>query len=300
MRIRLPGWLGWAIAVAGLALLLLVVLTADVPGESLSFTPGLVAGLLAAQTAVLIPESLRMQVVLQRAAGMRFGMLFMLRVFVLSRILNLVVPQSGTVFRIAEINSRYGARITETTGGMVAFVWISTVANLAAAAVIEFVAGDDAAGPWPALAAVAVTAAIAPFVVVLLVGRLSSGRPIVDRLGRLARSVIAVVRDGRVIARFAVLWMATVGLVVAVYASGFAIAGDVPPIALMIVLYTLVQASSFVVLTPGNLGIQELGFVGIAVLFGVDAGVAAAAALVIRVSGMAVTALAAVPLSTVK
>jgi len=46
-----------------------------------------------------------------------------------------------------------------------------------------------------------------------------------------------------------------------------------------------VQATSFAVITPGNLGIQELGFTGLASLFGIPLAQGAAAAAIIRASG---------------
>jgi uncharacterized membrane protein YbhN (UPF0104 family) len=85
-------------------------------------------------------------------------------------------------------------------------------------------------------------------------------------------------------------WALSLIVIVIMYATAFSMVGTIPAIAALIGIYALVQATSFVVITPGNIGIQDIGFAVVAIAFGSEPAVAAAAALIIRVSGVAVTA----------
>jgi uncharacterized membrane protein YbhN (UPF0104 family) len=82
--------------------------------------------------------------------------------------------------------------------------------------------------------------------------------------------------------------LATV-LAVARYAWLFSFLNETVSVGILVALYALVQATSFIVLTPGNIGVQELGFIGVAVLLGITAGAAAAGAVILRVSAVIAT-----------
>jgi ATP-dependent Lon protease len=98
-----PRWVSWLIAFAGIGILVAVVARSGSSIDTIDLSATSVAVLLISQVAYLVTESLRMQSVLQKAAGMRFGPVVMFRVFVMARILNLVVPQSGNLYRIASL-----------------------------------------------------------------------------------------------------------------------------------------------------------------------------------------------------
>ena len=292
----LPTWASWAIAALGIAILAWIVVTTDAPIDTINFSIGTVAILIVAQGAYLVTESLRMQTVIEQAAEMRFERWHMLRLFVKARILNLVIPQSGNLYRIAGIKDRYDAAVSETVGGMAGFVWLSVSASLGLSTLLFALGLGDAATaqtpPWVALLVLTVLAIVAPWIVLGLVSRIQREHGFVSKLVRAADAALAVTKSPRTLATFGAYWLLTIVVVVVMYSTAFSMVGPVPSVATLVAIYALVQATSFVVVTPGNIGIQDLGFAAVAVLFGSDAGVAAAAALIIRASGIAVTAMA--------
>lgn len=292
----LPTWASWAIAALGIAILVWVIVTTDAPIDTIDFSVGTLAVLIVAQGAYLVTESLRMQTVLERAADMRFERLHMLRLFVMARILNLVVPQSGNIYRIAGIKDRYNAAISETVGGMAGFVWLSVSASLGLSTLLFALGlGDGStaqAPPWFVLAVLTILAIVAPWIVLGLLSRVRRERGFISKLTRAADAALSVARSPRTLVTFGAYWIVTIAVIVVMYATAFSMVGPVPSVATLIAIYALVQATSFVVITPGNIGIQDLGFAAVAIVFGADAGVAAAAALIIRVSGVGVTVLA--------
>ena len=294
----LPTGASWAVALMGMAILVWMIARTDVRFDDVEFTLVNIWVLILAQSSYLVTESLRMQSVLERAAGMQFERWHMLRLFIMARILNLVVPQSGNVLRVAGIKDRYGAAISETVGGLAGFVWLSVSASLGLSTLL-FAAGlgDDVSTntpPWLVLAALTLVAIGAPWILLRLLSGINRQHGFVSKLVRAADASLAVARSPRTLLTFGVYWLVAIAVIVVMYATAFSMVGPIPSVPTLIAIYALVQATSFVVITPGNIGIQDLGFAAVAVAFGSDPGVAAAAALIIRISGIAVTALAGV------
>ncbi len=291
----IPRWVSWLIAVVGLGILVAVIARSGFPAGAAHVTVVSVAILVVSQLAYLVTESLRLQSILQHAAGMAFDVATMFRIFVMARILNLVVPQSGNVYRIAALKDEYDAPVVETAGGLAAFVWISVSASLALSTILLVVAGSRNGEEPPVapllLAGMAALAVAAPSVMLALATRMRSENTILVKVRRAAVAALDAARHPRTLARFLGWWLLSLIVIVIMYSTAFSMVGPVPSVATLIALYALVQATSFIVITPGNIGIQDLGFAAIAVAFGSDPPVAAAAALLIRISGIAVIAL---------
>ena len=290
-----PRWVSWLIAFAGIGILIAVIVRSGVPLDSIESSPASIAVLLTAQVAYLITESLRMQSVLQEAAGMKFGPIIMFRIFVMARILNLVVPQSGNVYRIASLKDQYDAPIVETTGGLASFVWMSVTASLGLSTVLTIISGPDTAGGKTVspgiLAGLTLAAIAAPWILLVLGARISSDSAFLTKVRRASSAALEVIRHPRTLIHFLGYWVLSLIVIVTMYSTAFSMVGPVPAVATLIAIYALVQATSFIVITPGNIGIQDLGFAVIAVAFGSEPAVAAAAALIVRISGVAVTVL---------
>jgi uncharacterized membrane protein YbhN (UPF0104 family) len=225
---------------------------------------------------------------------MKFGWVVMFRIFVIARILNLVVPQSGNVYRIASLKDKYRAPIVETTGGLAAFIWISVTASLILSTVLTIVsaptASDGTTVSVRILAGLTIMAIAAPWALLALASQITSDSSFLTKVRRASIAALEVTRHPRVLIQFLGYWALSLVVVVIMYSIAFGMVGSVPSVATLVAIYALVQATSFIVITPGNIGIQDLGFAAVAVAFGSEPEVAAAAALIIRVSGVAVTA----------
>ena len=252
-----------------------------------------VVWILLLQVAYLITESLRMQVVIERAAGVSLGPLDWFRIFAVGRVINLLIPQGGNAYRAIALRETAGVPFTDFGGGIVAFLWLSVTLNLVvASALIAWKptpsTSTAALGSWQAMLGAALVVGVAPLLLNLVLRWINSDVALIRGVRRVVETAVAAVRDVGLLVRFFVVWLATLAVVLVMYRLVLdAVGADLGP-GEIVALYTLVQVTAAVVLTPGNFGVQELGFTGIAVLFGVPAAQGAAAAAIIRITGLVV------------
>lgn len=293
-RRRVPAWLSFGVLVASLGILgWFVGRDLDALDALRTVSPAAIALLLVIQGLYLIPESYRQQVVVESAGQTKLPVVGWFRVFVVGRFLNSLIPQSGNVYRALRLKSDYGIGYVDFLGSMVLFLMMSVFFNLVLASVLIAVAPPESpttvlSTPW-SLLAVALVVVAAPAFLQFALKRMtltdSSWATPLRILSDLLDSAAVASRQPGLFVRFIGAWLATLGVVVALYAAVLSIVGASVGIGEIIALYALVQATSFVVITPGNLGIQELGFTGLAAVFGVPAAQGAAAAAIIRASG---------------
>lgn len=296
-------WLSLGVLVASIALLAWFAgRDLDALAELRSVAPIDVVLIFVLQGLYLLAESYRQQVVVEAAANQHLPTWTWFRIFVIGRFLNRFVPQSGNVYRALRLRAEFGIGYVDFVGAMVLFLMMGLGLNLGLAASLMAIWDPDASyGPLSAPWALGITATLV-IVLPVLLGSLLRRVPIPPRpvfgpvrvLSDLLGSASDALHRGGLVLRFAATWAATVALVVALYGVIFSTLGVAIGIGEMVVLYALLQLTSFVVLTPGNLGIQELGFVGLGALFGVPLAQGAAAAAIIRITGWIVLAIATV------
>ena len=291
---RIPVWLSFGILAAALGILgWLVIRDVDSLEALRSISPAAILILLLLQGLYLVPESYRQQVVVESAGRKRLPVFAWFRIFVIGRFLNSLIPQSGNVYRAMRLKIDFGLGYVDFVGSMVLFLIMSISLNLGLASLLMAIDPEDnsagvTATPW-VLLCLALIVVAAPMLLWWALDRfelpgrtwLAPVRILRDLLG----SAVSAIREPGLIYRFVAAWVVTLAVVVALYGVVLSTVGASVGPGEVIALYALVQATSFVVLTPGNLGIQELGFTGLAALFGVPLAQGAAAAAIIRASG---------------
>jgi uncharacterized membrane protein YbhN (UPF0104 family) len=293
-RRRVPAWLSFGVLVASLGILgWFVGRDLDALDALQTVSPAVIALILVLQGLYLIPESYRQQVVVESAGQTRLPVVGWFRVFVVGRFLNSLIPQSGNVYRALRLKSDYGIGYVDFLGSMVLFLMMSVSFNLVLAAILIALAPPESpttvlSTPW-ALLVVALVVVAVPTLVRFALMRMtladSSWLTPLRILRDLLDSAAAALHQPGLLVRFIGAWLVTLGVVVALYTAVLSIVGASVGVGEVIALYALVQATSFVVITPGNLGIQELGFTGLAALFGIPVAQGAATAAIIRASG---------------
>ncbi len=291
---RLPAWLSFGILVATLGLLVwFVARDTDALAALRSISLIAVVAILFLQGIYLLPESYRQQVVVESAGKTRLPVVSWFRIFIVGRFLNSLVPQSGNVYRALRLKADYAIGYVDYVGSMVLFLLMSVALNLGLASLLIALdpaeAGDGPLStPWMLLA-VAVTVVALPLLLWWVLARVEMPDSALFGPFRVLRelmdSAVSASRQPGLAVRFIGAWLATLVVVVALYGVVLSTVGTSIGVGEVIALYALVQATSFVVITPGNLGIQELGFTGLAALFGVPLAQGAAAAAIIRATG---------------
>ena len=307
LGIRVPRWLSITLIVVTLGFLIWLVLrdrpSLDALGD---IEPGDLAIIMVLQLLYLVPESYRQEIVVESSSGTPIRSFHWFRIFVVGRFLNTLIPQSGNVYRAFRLRSDPGIAISDFGGGMAAFVIMSVVASLLVS--VPFIAWQSPAltigglPAWLSLLIAAIILGAVPFVISFaLRGRFSDWAErsrILDTAGRVGSATMTALRDVRLMGRFVIVWAVTLTVVVALYRSVFAAIDWDLSIGVAIAIFALLQVSSFIVLTPGNLGIQELGMAALVALFGAPAAIGVLAAALIRVTGWIAIAIPAFAFGT--
>ncbi|MEI7835434.1 MAG: lysylphosphatidylglycerol synthase transmembrane domain-containing protein [Planctomycetota bacterium] len=244
-------------------------------------------------------ESVRYQIVLSRVAQVRIALGEWFRLFVLAQWLNIFFPQLGTVYRGVQLRKLHGVSYTGYISSYAAFAWVDiclnmliTLAALAATRSPLRIANLPAWGFMLALlgSVVIVPLALSAFLSLLPASR---HRHLAWAHTKSRQVVVAMrqsVTDAGYLARIALLGVVTFGIMTAAF--GVCFLGLGLPVSLpgLTLFYALYKLSTYVVVTPGNIGLLELlcAALGEQIHVGAVAGLLACG--MVRVSGYAVLA----------
>lgn len=299
-------WLVVAAALAATALL------ARARGEDLALLsalePWAVAALVALQGVYLVLQSGRFHVVLVRLAERAVGFWPWLRLFTVGRFLNLFVPQAGNVYRAVELKRRFDVGYTRFIAAFVNAPWIAMVLNFAIGAALLGLlqSATRVAGVplWLALAGAALVTAAAPFVLVVLLPLVPQRFRWVGwlhgRVSEMLRLTLESLRDARYLLWVMAWTAASFAQAVLMLWVCFTALGLPAGLAEAVAFYVLLQLATYVALTPGNLGLQELAFAGLAAGFGGGAVEGVLVSGLIRVTGVVALVALALPFGGVE
>jgi uncharacterized membrane protein YbhN (UPF0104 family) len=251
------------------------------------------AGLVALQAIYLLPQAYRYLLALRLAASQPIPALAWFRLFVLGRFLNSLIPQAGTFYRGLRLKEDYQVPVARYLGGFVAFTWLSTILNLAVASIVIALVEPD----------LEITGVSALTVTVGLLAAAAAGPPLLlwvvrrlrlhdgvwgwarRRLEELLTSALALVRDPEALGKFTVVGMVGLGIALLIFWGTFASLDLDVSISAILLFFVLLQLSTYVNITPGNLGLLELGFGALGSQLGIGLVGGLLVAAVVRISG---------------
>ncbi len=261
-----------------------------------SLRPGLLAGILLLQLVYYGLQGWRFRIVMEKCSGVRLPMWPWLRLFILGRFLNIMLSQAGNVYRSVRLKRDFGVSYTRYIGGFASMLWLDTCMNLlvAVAVILLFEPGFriGTVRAWSAIAVLAVMVIVAPLAAERLLRGLHFRRARLDwvhgRLSEVLRITVANLHDPVYLLKIFGLGLLVFARTVWLFDLYFRAFGVEVPLPALAVFYTLFKLSFFVMLTPGNLGVQEIawGFLSEQMGLGMARGVLMSA--FIRVVGLVV------------
>ena len=292
LRSRALPWLLLVLAV--IATVILVVARGEDLQSLRDVQPGFLALLLVMQVVYLGVQSARFHVVLVRFAEQRVGFWAWMRMFVIGRFLNLFIPHAGNVYRAVEVRRRFDVRIQDFLVAFINTPWLAMILNYAFGALfVGLLAGDVVVAGWPLwllLTAAMVVTSLAPLVALsilpLFPQRIRAAAWLRGRLQEMVGVTLQSLREP------SYLWRVTFWTLIAfVQAStmlwiGFVALGVPVGVAEAIAFYVLLQLATYVQVTPGNLGLQELAFAALSAGFGAAATDGVLVSTIVRVTGV--------------
>lgn len=248
--------------------------------------PRIVLILVATQIVTLVVQSERLRITVQQHSSVRMPALAWFEVFVRGRLVSMIAGFVGNTVRAVELKREQGVSYTHYVSALVAQLWVSTMASLTL--VIAF--GDDlGAVSRGTVMIVAAAGFLAPVLVRpsfrLMPDRLASWKPL--RLAASATdSFVAALRDPSWLTH--ILLLVVISLVVGGWTLvlAFDIAGARVGWAVAVLMLALLQVGTAVVITPGNLGVQELGMAALAGAVSIPPAIGVLASGITRATGI--------------
>jgi uncharacterized membrane protein YbhN (UPF0104 family) len=266
---RIKRGLRWAIAVGALALAVRQ-LTSDPEALRRLWSTGarVLAGLAALVALNQALMSLRFAQIMTHMGAGGVGFVAWFRLTSVGQMLNLFVPQLGSVYRGVVLKRDYGISYLTWATGLISFVWLDMVGGLliALTAIVMLEPGllffGRSAGGILALALLAIFTG--PIAAAWVMERVPSRS---GRLGKLQQRLTTLLSTASKAARspglmlrfFALNLLVTTGQTTTLWLA-FGSVGASISLSGLLLFQILIKLTNQVVITPGNLGITELAF----------------------------------------
>lgn len=296
---HLGRWVSTAIGLVAVVIAVLLLLGDEAALDALLSIEGAMVGLVMAFQGInVVTDSIRYRMVVPSRFRSRIPQWRWHRIFAVGRLLNLVFPQAGTVYRAAQLRISDDMPVSAFMGGVAVITWLGNGLALVITAVVLAAVGE-------LLAAVVVLAVAAVILVlVVVVPRMGIGAPgglrrripapAAAAAAGFGESFVELARTPGRLARVLAVSATTQLSGVAAFVVVCVALGVPDPLVAGAILYASTTIVTVVSLTPGGLGITELAAAAAGTALDLGAGVGVLVALVIRVTGiLAVTLLAA-------
>ncbi len=225
----------------------------------------------------MLTHSWRLQLILQKCSGRKIAFWQWFKILVLGNFLNMVFSQLGNIYRGVRLKKECDISYTSYIASFASFAWMDTCMNLVLAIVIILLIEPDLKiGSFPASFLLVIICAV---IVILPVAASSLLRFIrfknhyldwtKSKLSQVLATTLDNIKDVSFLLKIILLGIAVFMITVFSYHvlfAGFDMRLSLPALT---VFCTLLNLSTFFVITPGNIGIQEIAFGFISQQFGV-------------------------------
>lgn len=216
----------------------------------------------------LFLHGLRFKMILEKCGGQRLGMLAWFQIFILGRIFNQFIPQFGNMYRSIMLKTEFNVAYTHYIIGFLSYAWMDTIFNFVFASTIIFIL-------TPNLQLFGFNAALYMFIIGLILFifpliihkiftsftfNYSKVIWFYTKTKDILKLSISNLMDFSYLLRFIVLTIMTFSILVSLFYLLFCGFGSPLDLGQLTLFYVLRKLSTFVNITPANLGLQELAY----------------------------------------
>jgi glycosyltransferase involved in cell wall biosynthesis len=241
----------------------------------------------------LLLYSYRLRLVITKCSGKKIAFSKWFRLIVLARFLNRIIPQSGNIYRGVNLKNDYQISYTQYITAYVSFAWMDTFLNLLIASVVLVIM-------YPSLkiaeinasfllGLLTVTIALAPVVFLKMchLFELRFQRPVwaTSKLSEVLEVTMHNLKDLGYVLKVAGLGVLTFIHVCVMFYLFFRCV-DLhlsPPITIL--FYSIFKLSTFINITPGNIGTRELAYGIIGEMMNIGMGHGILVSMITRIFG---------------
>ncbi|MDD5064773.1 MAG: lysylphosphatidylglycerol synthase transmembrane domain-containing protein [Phycisphaerae bacterium] len=219
----------------------------------------------------------RLQLILQKCSGRKIAFWQWFKILIMGNFLNLVFSQLGNVYRGVKLKKEHNISYTSYIASFASFAWMNTCMNLVLAIVtILLIEPNLKIGLFSASSLLVIICAIIiilPITALFFLRFIRFKNHYLDwtklKLSEVLTTTLDNIKDISFLLK--IILLSIVAFIVTVFSyyilfAGFDMRLSLPILA---VFCTLLQLSTLFVITPGNIGIQEIAFGFISQQFGI-------------------------------
>lgn len=242
--------------------------------------------------------SLNFYYVIISCAGPKIQFIAFFKTIIIGRFLSSIAPQAGGVWRAIHLKHKFGISYTQYIGGFLCFLWLDAAMNILLSSVIFALFAPtftiSSISIWIILGILSIGWFIPIFLEKLLhetsvrtgwLGRIH------ERLSSMITIAVQGIRDHKMLVRVIVLNTTNFAnniLIIYLCLSGSQDSITIPALA---VFFILLKLSSYIIITPGNVGIREIAYGMLAEQMGLGAGAGIVLSVFYRLFGMIIVSL---------
>lgn len=242
--------------------------------------------------------SLNLYYVIMGCAGTRIPFIDFFKTIIIGRFLSSVAPQAGGVWRAIHLKHKFGIPYTRYIGGFLCFLWLDAAMNILLSAVIFALFAPrftiSSISIWIILGILGIGWFIPIFLEKLLrntairtgwLGRLH------ERLSSMITIAVQGISDHKMLLR--VIFLNTTNFANNILIFYLCLSGSQEPITIpaLAVFFILLKLSSYIIITPGNVGVREIAYGMLAEQMGLATGAGIVLSVFYRLFGMIIVSL---------
>lgn len=211
-----------------------------------------------------ISYAYRFVVLIDKHCRCRIDLLTWIRMLVVVRFMNNLVPQMGSIYRGITLKRDYGVPYTDFISANVFFIWTDTLFNFLLAIILVVAVGAHLelfgmpVEQFILLAFIAVL--IAPFLASKVLTYAPQSSKLLKKLAHVNQQLLEGLKDPKYMLGTTAIALVSFGLMGWVFKL-LLLAVDVDvPISTLAVFYALYRLTFHVNITPGNIGVRELAY----------------------------------------
>jgi len=230
--------------------------------------PGTIAAIAALAVMGHVIFCWRFRMVLKKCSGKSVPFFHWFRIVMLGRFLTLLAPQAGNIYRSIALKKHYRIRHTRYASSFFSFVWMDACVNLVLAVIIVLAVqpalriGEIRAVYL--LAGVLVAVLAAPILAEVMLRRVRFRnerlRWLHGRLSEMFSVSTANLGDGAYMLKFLLGGMVAFVDAIAIFCLCFQAMGMPIGLPALALFHVVLRLSTFVIITPGNLGVREIAY----------------------------------------
>ncbi len=242
--------------------------------------------------------SLGLYYVIIRCAGTKIPFIDFFKTIIIGRFLSSIAPQAGGVWRAIHLKHKFGISYTRYIGGFLCFLWLDAAMNIVLSAAIFAVFAPtftiSSISIWLFLGILGIAWFIPLFLEILLkkitlrsgwLGRLH------EHLSAMISTAVQGIQNYPMLIRVIVLNTTNFANNILIFYLCLSGSQGSITIPAMAVFFILLKLSSYIIITPGNVGIREIAYGVLAEQLGLGTGSGIVLSVFYRIFGMIIVSL---------